>query len=84
MRRSNSYIMTIDPMSVSDIEKLAVVKRTVSIGNRRTFRKFQVRLMPRGPRRVNAIADGKRKWSYDSYLPLRYATRIDVYIHERY
>lgn len=84
MRRSKSFVVTIDPMSASDMEKLAVVKRTVSIGNRRTFRKFQVRLMPRGPRRIHAIAEGKRKWSYDSYLPLRFAQRIDVYVYERY
>lgn len=84
MRRSKSFIMTIDPMSASDMEKLAVVKRTVAIGNRRSMRKFQVRLMPRGPRRSNAIAEGKRKWAYDSYLPVRFAQRIDVYVHERY
>ena len=83
-KRCNSYIMTIDPMSASDMEKLDVVKRTVALGNRRTSHKFRVRLMARGPRRSNAIADGKRKWSYDCYLPLRYATRIDVYVHERY
>lgn len=40
----------------------------------------RVRLMGRGPRRVAAIADGQRKYQYDSYLPQAHATRFDVYI----
>jgi outer membrane lipoprotein-sorting protein len=43
---------------------------------------YRVRLMSRGPRRSAAIADGKRKWAYDSSLPQRHATHFDVYIHE--
>jgi len=43
---------------------------------------YRVRLMARGPRRSAAIADGQRKWAYDSSLPQRHATHFDVYIHE--
>jgi hypothetical protein len=43
---------------------------------------YRVRLMARGPRRAAAIADGRRKWAYDSSLPQRHATHFDVYIHE--
>ena len=45
--------------------------------------KYRVSLMPRGPRRAAAIADGVSKYSYDSCLPIRHAETIDVYIHER-
>ena len=43
---------------------------------------YRVRLMSRGPRRSAAIADGQRKWAYDSSLPQRHATHFDIYIHE--
>jgi hypothetical protein len=45
--------------------------------------KYRVLLMPRGPRRAAAIADGRSPRSYDSTLPIRHAETIDVYIHER-
>jgi hypothetical protein len=45
--------------------------------------KYRVSLMPRGPRRAAAIADGRSPRAYDSTLPLRHAETIDVYIHER-
>ena len=45
--------------------------------------KYRVSLMPRGPRRAAAIADGRSKYAYDSCLPIRHAETIDVYIHER-
>ncbi len=45
--------------------------------------KYRVSLMPRGPRRVAAIADGRSPRAYDSCLPIRHAETIDVYIHER-
>lgn len=45
--------------------------------------KYRVSLMPRGPRRAAAIADGRSKYAYDSCLPLKHAETIDVYIHER-
>jgi hypothetical protein len=50
---------------------------------------YRVRLMPRGPRKAsyanNILNGGNRVWAgYNSYLPQRYATRFDVYIHEVY
>jgi hypothetical protein len=45
--------------------------------------KYRVSLMPRGPRRAAAVADGRSKYAYDSCLPIRHAETIDVYIHER-
>jgi hypothetical protein len=48
---------------------------------------YRVRLMPRGPRKAsyehNLATGGYRVWSgYNSYLPQRYATRFDIYVHE--
>ena len=45
--------------------------------------RYRVSLMPRGPRRAAALADGRSKYAYDSCLPIRHAETIDVYIHER-
>ena len=45
----------------------------------------RVRIMPRGPRKVHAIADYPNSTlgrAYDSYLPMRYGTRFDVYIQQ--
>jgi len=104
-KRVTSYIMTADPYSVSDMQQIEMIKKTVSANNqlvmqdykwacaRAAYRgdpmpelpkQYRVRLMARGPRRKFAIADGKNKAAYDSSLPLRYATRFDVYIHARY
>jgi|TARA_R110000744_G_scaffold32457_1_gene75949 hypothetical protein len=45
--------------------------------------KYRVNIMPRGPRAIHAIADGRSPRAYDSTLPIRHAERLDVYIHER-
>ena len=45
--------------------------------------KYRVNVMPRGPRKIHAIADGRSPRAYDSTLPIRHAERLDVYIHER-
>jgi hypothetical protein len=44
---------------------------------------YRVSLMPRGPRRAAAIADGRHKTAYDSCLPIRHAKTIDVYVHRK-
>lgn len=40
----------------------------------------RVRLMGRGPRVQHAMNDYGYRRAYDSYLPQRHATRLDVYI----
>jgi len=45
--------------------------------------KYRVNVMPRGPRAIHAIADGRHPRAYDSTLPIRHAERLDVYIHTR-
>lgn len=45
--------------------------------------RYRVTLHGRGPRTRQSILDGKGFRGYDRELPLKYAERIDVYIHER-
>lgn len=44
-QRTDSYLMTIDPLSVTDMEKLAIVRKTIATGNRLklTTHKWQVK-----------------------------------------
>ena len=44
-KRTDSYLMTIDPLSVTDMEKLAIVRKTIATGNRLklTTHKWQVK-----------------------------------------
>ena len=45
--------------------------------------RYRVTLHGRGPRVKHSILDGKGFRGYDRELPLKYAEKIDVYIHER-
>ncbi len=45
--------------------------------------RYRVTLHGRGPRTKYSILDDKGFRGYDRELPLKYAERIDVYIHER-
>lgn len=45
--------------------------------------RYRVSVMPRGPRAIHAVADGKHPRAYDQSLPMRHAERVDVYIHTR-
>lgn len=102
-KRTTSYVFTADPLSVEDMQRIELVKKSVKSINdttRQSYRwavrraeyhgtptpkmppLYRVRLMARGPRRVNARADGLHRTAYDSSLPQRYATHFDIYIHE--
>ena len=43
---------------------------------------IRVRLMPRGPRVSPSLKDFGTLRSYDTYLPMRYATHYDVYVYD--
>ena len=107
-KRTDSYIFTADASSVTDMQQIEIVKKTVRAGNRIAMQNYKwacyravfrcepkppkpatyrVRLMGRGPRKAsyndNVAHGGNRVWSgYNSYLPQRYATSFDVYVHE--
>jgi hypothetical protein len=44
-KRTDSYLMTIDPMSCTDMEKIAIVRKTIAIGNKTKLQthKWQVK-----------------------------------------
>ena len=83
MRLSYSYIMTIDPNSAVDMEKLDIIKKAVAIANRGRDKKKYVKLHGRGPRVQFAKMDGVSKYRYQQTLPLRHAARMDVYIYDK-
>ena len=39
-KRTDSYITTLDPMSTTDMRELAVIRRTVSVGNKLKMRNY--------------------------------------------
>jgi len=83
MRLSNSYIMTVDPSSAVDMEKLEIIKQAVSIANQGRDKKKYVKLHGRGPRRSIDKQLCLIKYRFDQELPLRHAERMDVYIYDK-
>lgn len=85
MRTSNSFVMTVDPLSVVDMEKLEAVRKTVSLMNKTSDKKKYVKLHGRGSR-IEATWKSGNPNNYVNFcreLPLRFAERIDVYIYRR-
>lgn len=39
-QRTDNYVMTVDPMSVSDMQQIAVVRKTVAVGNKLKMRTY--------------------------------------------
>lgn len=83
IRKSKNYVTTIDFLCAGDIFELEKIRKTVSIINKGNNKKYYVKLQGRGPRKVNALADGRYSRGYDASLPLRHADRADVYVYER-
>ena len=40
-QRTASYVFTADPMSTSDMDKIAIVRKTVSVGNSRAMQEYK-------------------------------------------
>tara|TARA_R100001510_G_C7586550_1_gene157669 strand:+ start:93 stop:374 length:282 start_codon:yes stop_codon:yes gene_type:complete len=93
MRHSKNYVMTAHVESASDMLELENIRKAVKIMNkelRNTMREsalgssqFYVKCQGRGPRVLPSLRDGRGGRGYDSFLPLRHATHMDVYIYER-
>lgn len=83
MRTSKYYVTTLDPLSAVDMEKLAMIRKTVSMVNSVTDTKQYVKLHGRGPRILPAFSAGKSISRFQQELPLAYAQRFDVYIYNR-
>lgn len=78
--------MTVDPLSVADMEKLQHIRDVVKLTNKtKETKKNYVKLHGRGSR-IEATwksGDPKNYVNYCRELPLRFADRIDVYIYRR-
>jgi len=83
IRKSKNYVTTIDFLCAGDIFELEKIRKAVSIINKGNNKKYYVKLQGRGPRKVNALADGRSPRGYDASLPLRHANTADVYVYER-
>ena len=81
--RSSFYQCTLNPNSQSGSEMLEDIRIAVKDWNKENINKVRVEVRGRGPRRNAEIFDGVKKGSYTSYLPLRHATEVDVYIYNR-
>ena len=83
MRTSKSYIMTVDPLSSVDMEKLEIIRNAVKVANKTRDRKNYVKLHGRGPRKQAAIDLRRPLHCIQQTLPLSHAQRYDVYIYRR-
>ena len=77
--RVNSYLMTVDPLDAGGMLELETVRKALKIAGNL----FYLHVRGRGPRKEAAIKDGKGPRGYDMYLPLRHATRYEVYLRRR-
>ena len=78
--RVETYLMTIDPMCAGQMLELENIRKSLDIAGCGRPTKFGLHLSGRGPRKEAGLKDGKNN---TSYLPLRHATRIDVYVRAR-
>ena len=81
---ADTFIMTAHVESASDMIDLNILRKVVKMVNKQTQQKFYVKCQGRGPRVAAALKDGKHRRAYDSSLPLRHATHMDVYLYKRY
>jgi len=93
MRTSKSYVTTIDPLSVVDMERLQAIRDTVKVTNENRTNKKRVVLRGRKPLVKMPVPGGY--YHKGSFLPVSYdwagnivggiknASKLDVYIYRR-
>jgi hypothetical protein len=93
--RTSSYVMTAHPECASSMLELENIRKAVRLINRDLRKQgdkspdgspasqFYVKCQGRGPRVLPSLRDGRGGRGYDSFLPLRHATHMDVYIYRR-
>ena len=91
--RTDAYIMTAYTESAGDMLEIETVRKAVKSINKlnklkerwssNSLPRYRVTLHARGPRAENAKALGRHPRAFDRELPMKFAERIDVYIHER-
>lgn len=80
MRKSASYVTTLDVQSVSDIQTLAMIKATIKAANAFSDKKKRVVLRGRKP-----ISKGRYAYDRGGNIigGIRNASKLDVYIYDR-
>ena len=91
--RTDAYIMTAHTESAGDMLEIETVRKAVKSINKlnklkerwssNSLPRYRVTLHARGPRAEYAKALGRHPRAFDRELPMKFAERIDVYIHER-
>ena len=91
--RTDAYIMTAYTESAGDMLEIETVRKAVKSINKlnklkerwssNSLPRYRVTLHARGPRAEYAKALGRHPRAFDRELPMKFAERIDVYIHER-
>ena len=91
--RTDAYIMTAYTESAGDMLEIETVRKAVKSINKlnklkerwssNSLPRYRVTLHARGPRAEYAKASGMHPRAFDRELPMKFAERIDVYIHER-
>ena len=95
LNRSTSFVFTADPLSVSDMEKIDIVKKTVSAMNKQAkeSHKWAVRRaeyygepIPKAPirKRVRLMGRGPRRVYANTNFGGRHNTAYDAYLPQRY
>ena len=91
--RTDAYIMTAHTECAGEMLEIETVRKAVKSINKlnklkekwshTTLPRYRVTLHARGPRAEYAKALGRHARAFDRELPMKFAERIDVYIHER-
>lgn len=90
-RKSSSYVCTLDLASAADMEKLAIIRKTVATSNKYITNKKRVVIRGRKPivkQTVTNYWTGKTgfrgfDWAGNVVGGLSNASKIDVYIYDR-
>jgi hypothetical protein len=86
-RTSTSYVCTLDVNSVSDMQMLQVIRKTVRVSNTRMPNKKRVVLRGRKPaEQYFNLRTGRfnsYNWGGDCVGGIANATKLDVYIYDR-
>jgi hypothetical protein len=89
-QRTDNYVFTADPMSVGDMQQIAVVRKTVATSNKLAKQRAKwkgekpviYRVSLKGRLGKNNPAAAEYVGRFQS-ISLADAQRIDVYVHER-
>lgn len=91
-QRTLAYQFTVDTLSANDMIKLAEFRKSITNLNKSTGSKLKVTCHGRGPRIPAACEDWTQQHNvsfrgriqqFQRELPLKYAQKIDVYLHTR-